>query len=111
MGNERRKQDRKKLDQLLELFDVNSESPLGKVVDISLDGIMIVSQKPIPTNKVWQLRMEFPSQKDGNQVVLFGAESLWCDDSMAPGQYWTGLHVIDISSEDFLVFKNFVEGA
>lgn len=99
MTAERRKHTRKKVDKLLELRDINHESILGRIVDISNDGVMLLSNEPIPTNKVWQLGLELPQGSDSIQAVEFGAESLWCDIALQPGQYWSGFHIIDISQE------------
>lgn len=110
MGNERRKQPRKKLDPLLEVFDINEESQLGRAVDISQGGIMVLSETPIPVNKVWQLSLDLPSRTDQHNTVFFGAESLWCQVSEKSNQYWAGFQVIDISQEDNETINEFVSG-
>ena len=110
MENERRKQPRKKLDPLLEVFDINEECQLGKAVDISQGGIMLLSERPVPVNKVWQLSLDLPSQTNEHHTVFFGAESLWCQVSEKSNQYWAGFQVIDISHEDSATINDFVSG-
>lgn len=108
MTDERRKYTRKKVDALLQLYDINNEIFMGKVVDISMDGIMLLSRDPIPANGVWQLSIELPIDDIECQTVEFGAESLWCDDSLKPAQYWAGFHIIDISQESLMHLNSFV---
>jgi len=100
MEDERRKHKRNKLNQLMELLDANTECPLGKLVNISLDGIMVLSPKPIPIDRVWQLKVTLPSESPGSGLFKFGAESLWCDGAPNEGLYWSGFQIIDISNSD-----------
>ncbi len=100
MENERRKHNRNKLDQLMELFDVSTDSRLGTLVNISLDGIMVLSPSPVPLNKVWQLKVALPSETKDGKTLILGVESLWCDSAPNVDLYWSGFQIIDISDED-----------
>lgn len=108
MEHERRKHRRSKSDQLMELFDVTTGSRLGKVVNISVNGIMVLSPMPAPLNKVWQLKMTLPSESNDDKLLMVGAESSWCDEAPNADLYWSGFQIIDISNEDLEWIKTFV---
>ena len=107
MGEARnlRAQDKRKLERCpvtgaLEAFDVHTGHPLGRVVDISLEGVMISSQAAIPANRIYQLRIPLPVALEGSDEIRLGVESLWSRESQDGSRYWTGFHVICISDRD-----------
>lgn len=96
---DRRKHPRIRVDRPLKVSDLDRGAPLGCLVDISIDGLMLISPEPIAVNRVLQLRLELPPEFGASQMALFGAESLWREVSNDPGKYWVGFQIIDISPE------------
>ncbi len=66
---------------------------IGNLVDISTTGIMIVSEKPVTENDVYQLRMEFLHD------ILFNARCAWARD-IGSGNYISGLEFSMIEPKD-----------
>ena len=92
----RRRLERKRPDQLITVYDVTTGDNLGRLANITTDGIMLVSQRRISVGD---------DPMNGVDRVDFGAESLW---TMAADEqedyHWTGFQIIDISNEsvDFI---------
>ena len=81
-----------------QILDAHSGKVLGELVNLSTDGLMVVSPDGIACGTVYQMRIPFV-QEDGKVEILIGAESLWCDDANGSGSYCTGFQIIDISPE------------
>jgi hypothetical protein len=82
-----------------QILDAHSGEVIGQLVNLSSDGLMIVSVHCVQIHTVLQMRI--PLIRDGHQFeVRIGAESLWCEDANDSGMHWTGFQIIDISPED-----------
>jgi len=96
---DRRKHPRKKVDRPLIVNDLDRGEALGCLVDISIEGLMLISPDPVEVNRVFQLSLELPEEFGASQAALFGAESLWREVSNDPWKYWVGFQIIDIAPE------------
>lgn len=105
---EKRKSTRKIADQVLEVSDQITGTQIGRVVNISAEGLMLLSQEPIVTGSVYQLRMDLPGQNGEDKQVAFGAEAVWTSEATQPDSFWTGFRIIDISSEDVLSIDDLI---
>jgi len=97
---ERRKHPRKAVSQPLKVTDVDRDRLLGHLVDVSLDGLMLIAREALPVNRVFQVALDFPAEMAPDRGVTFGAESLWREMTGDPGQYWLGFQIIDIAPEN-----------
>ena len=96
---EKRKLPRAKMHEALEVLDVHGEQPLGRLVDISAEGLMVLSSSEVPLQQIFQLEIPLPVPVAGCECLSLGVESLWCRESNNGEQYWAGFHVIDLSEE------------
>jgi len=80
------------------IFDVHSGDIIGQLVNLSVEGLMMMSPSPVKPGTLMQMRIPLQC---GEEVIdiLIGVESLWCDNTDASGIRWTGFHIIDISPE------------
>ena len=106
---ERRKHTRKRTSKLLQVVDINTNELLGNVVDISIGGVMLISNREIEDNSVFQLALNIPKDCDGTGQIEFGAEVLWTEMSDDSNHFWVGMHIIDISTEAGSKYEAFVE--
>ncbi len=107
---EKRKSHRKIADEVLEICDQITGMHIGRVVNISAEGLMLLSQEPIVTGSVYQLDLEMPDPgADGDSKhITFGAEAVWTTEASQPESFWTGFRIIDISSEDVLAIDDLI---
>ena len=92
---------RRHLIYYLRVFNQQNGELIGNLVDISTKGIMVVSDKSIPINARYHLRMVLPDTVEGSKEVDFDAESRWCRNEANPDFYDTGFELLD-PSMDFL---------
>jgi hypothetical protein len=106
--DERRLLHRNNLIFYLKVFDRNSDSLLGRLVNITPDGIMLISQHDIPTETMYDLRLEFPSDMFGEGAMDFSAESLWSKPDTNPDFFDTGFRFVNVSSENVIRIKKLI---
>ncbi|MBL3526541.1 MAG: PilZ domain-containing protein [gamma proteobacterium endosymbiont of Lamellibrachia anaximandri] len=90
---------RKIANEVLEVLDQITATYMGQVVNITVEGFMLLSANPIKTGSIYQLDMRLPYLVKGHSKISFGAEALWCSEAAQPDTYWTGFRIIDISDE------------
>lgn len=105
MGNEQRKSKREQTIFYLEVFDAEIEQVLGRVVDMTADGVMLIHEHPLAVNRIYQLRIMLPRELAGSSQLQFKAECRWCRKSVNEQFFDAGLRITDISAEDGLRVK------
>jgi len=97
-STEQRKKRRVAIAERVDVTDAYSGNTLGQLVNLSIDGLMLVGPGFIRPGTLYQLRIPLDMQANA-QVLLVGAECLWCQDANESGAYWSGFQIIDISPE------------
>ncbi len=105
---EKRHSPRKVADQILDVSDQITGNPIGRVVNISAEGFMLLSEEPVVTGSIYQLMLETPKSQGDKAPIKFGAEAVWCTEATQPNSYWSGFHIIDIDNEDVLSIDQMV---
>jgi hypothetical protein len=105
---EKRKAPRKIADEVLQVSDQITGTHIGRIVNISAEGLMLLSSEPIVMGSVYQLEMEIPEGDGDVKRIAFGAEAVWTTEATQPDSYWTGFRIIDISSEGVLIIDNLI---
>lgn len=79
----------------LRVFDVETDSLLGHVIDIHTGGLSIGGEWPLPQNKSFQLRMTLPGDGDEPETVSIHARCVWSqEDEERPRFYRSGFSLI-----------------
>ncbi len=80
---------------------------LGYLIDISKDGVMVMTEKPLEEKKCYSLVMKLPStlewkgKKDEDRVIKFRAECKWTKhDEVDKEFYLNGFSFREVSEED-----------
>jgi hypothetical protein len=98
--DDKRALERKQLVYYLKVFDRRRDEVLGKLKDVTPEGIMLTSEFPIEVNVRYQLRMVLPPEFSEKQFLVFDAKSLWCRQNDYHDIYDTGFILIDVSPAD-----------
>jgi hypothetical protein len=96
---EQRKHPRKVIEQDLSVTDVNSGNVLGRLVNLSVGGMMLYAGNRIANLSVFQVSFDLPDGEDASGPLQLGIECLWCSASDRPNGFWVGFHIIDIAEE------------
>ena len=106
---ERRRLRRRHLIYYLRVFNHNTGRLMGHLVDLTEEGIMVISEAPIETDVLFQLRMVLPEELDSRKELDFKARSLWCKKDLNPDFYDTGFQLIDVSAGDARLLENLIQ--
>ena len=106
---EKRRLQRRHLIYYLRVFEKNADQPLGHMVDISTEGMMLISEQPVKTETVFELRMVLPVEIEGSREVHFSAESRWCREDENPDFYNTGFQLINPSPEHVKITEHLIQ--
>lgn len=96
---ERRRQPRAILNDRPEATDAESGEPIGQVLNINSEGLMLLRPEPLSPRRILQLRIPI-QHEDGSAELQIGVDVLWCEPASVPGQHWVGCSIIDISPDD-----------
>ncbi|MEW8508524.1 MAG: PilZ domain-containing protein [Candidatus Thiodiazotropha sp.] len=105
---EQRQSPRKVANEVLIIADQITGSHIGRVVNISAEGLMLLSNEPMVTGSVYQLNLLLPVPKKNRENLSFTAEAVWCTEASQPESYWSGFHIIDIDADDVLIIDELI---
>ncbi len=107
---ERRKLKRRNLSYYMPVIDPITDEIIGHLVDISPKGLMMDTQKVLPSEKDFKLRLNVTADVADKEYIEFIARSKWCQpDSIEPYLYDIGFEIVRISSQDAQVIERIVE--
>lgn len=97
---EKRRVERKYLVFYLRVFDGMSINVLGHIVNLSSQGIMLLSDRAIAVEKEYLLRMKLPEKVCDRGELLFQATSCWSKKDANPDFFLTGFQIHDLAAKD-----------
>ena len=98
---DKRKLKRRHLIYYLHVQERASGTIIGYLVDISTEGIMIMSEDPIAVGTVLELKIMLESEMSAKQYLYFDAKALRCEKSINGTSYDIGCQLLHLSPEDF----------
>lgn len=107
--SDRRTVMRRHLIYYLRVWDVKKDQLLGHIVDINTDGLMLISEMPIPTQKEFNLEIRWSTPDGENQKLNFKAQSRWSNNDINAAFYDTGFQLIDPDKDVLDPIKAMIE--
>lgn len=108
--HERRIQERRNLIYYLEVFEQTSGRLLGRLVDITAEGMMLISDHQLPPMATFSLRMQLPQPEFEQTFFEFSAQSVWCRPDVNPNFFDTGFEFRDLTEADRQIIASLVAG-
>jgi hypothetical protein len=102
---ERRKINRKFLSYFIRVFDGDSREQIGNLVDITPQGVMLLSPKPIAKNSIIHMRLEVTPDVSDKPYLEFSARAKWCRPDIEPSMYNIGFKILKLGQEDVEVVQ------
>ncbi|MGL1935499.1 MAG: PilZ domain-containing protein [Fibrobacterales bacterium] len=106
---ENRRLKRKHLIYYLRIFFAHNRELVGHLVDITTEGIMVISEEPIENNTVYEFVMDLPEEIAGKKEMHFKAKCVWATNASNPDFYDSGYTLVDASEENLLIIKTLVQ--
>ncbi len=104
-NQQRRSVKRRHLVFYLRVFNQSDSSVLGHVVDISSEGLMLLSDATIKVGEKFSLRMRLPIDLSDKDELQFNAVCRWCKEDGNPDFYLSGLQIdgLTIEVEEYIL--------
>jgi hypothetical protein len=93
----------------LQVFDHATDELLGFAVDITPEGLMMLSNKAIITEKLFQLRMALPEHFGDRTELILEAQSIWCRQDVNTDYFDTGFQLMSVDQETVDIIKQMTQ--
>ena len=97
--NNQRHRNRIKAGHYLRVFNDATGDVVGHAEDISPDGLLVISERPIPSGTVVKLRIEVMAEDEHREAIHVRGRSVWTRQHANAGFYDIGLQLIGPSQE------------
>ena len=96
-----RKAQRKKTKEFIEIHDRETDEFIGKLLDLSTKGMMILAMRSMISQTIYEIRIDFPKPIEGKHYLTFDAECVWCHESTSSKKrYNAGFQITEIDFEE-----------
>jgi hypothetical protein len=109
MLSDRRHQIRWNLKAHLRVFDQDSGRVLGHVVNLTIKGMTLVSETPLPAAKNFNLGLEIPTQSEQDERIIVRALSVWNDKLEGQNYYANGFHIFRMPTPTTTKIQKIIE--
>lgn len=110
VARKNRKQARKRIGAVLRLFDRSNGRNLGRLANISLEGLKIAGREEIPVGSRVPVSMVLPETLGGSNTLSFDAQAVWSAPAEdTPGEWRAGFRIMRISENDQRILVQLIE--
>ncbi|MEP6894072.1 MAG: PilZ domain-containing protein [Chloroflexota bacterium] len=109
--NEHRKEERKKLTVFTPVHDVQKDTLLGYIADLTSNGALLIGERPAEVDMQITLAIDFPEtpESHGSREVI-PARVAWCKREPDAWYYDTGVEFHDINQHSKVILDSILGG-
>ncbi len=100
MGSEHRQRPRKNTPHLVKVIDLDSGQSMGRVVDITAGGMMLVTRQAISVGDRFNFRINLPVMVHYRTEVDVEAEAMWTKKDTNPSFHKSGFRFVNLPGDD-----------
>ncbi len=117
---DKRKLRRKYAREQIPVYDLITEQEVGRLVNLSPDGMQLITEEPVQMGSLCQFIVTLPSQPsepgmpydiDVNEEVVLDARSVWCHQENNPDYYDAGFELMDMNTDEVNTIETALEDA
>ena len=83
--------------KFFEVFDKKTNTTIGHLVDLTVEGLRIISRTEMRPRTRYQFRIDLPKEVQGVSRIFADAECIWCHKDVDPEFFMAGFKIIDIT--------------
>ena len=102
---------RKRTGESILVTDAMTGRTLGRVGNLSVDGMMLISTRPIAEGSLYQLQFLLSDGELVQQRIEIGIQCLWSEAARTERTHWAGCRIIDITPSEQQILDGWVERA
>jgi len=104
--NERRQDARRQAKEFLVVCDHQTGVFIGQLADMTVNGAMLLSEKPTLPDTTVHCKMTLPDRTHGQDHISFKAVCRWCRLDDESGMYQTGYEFHNMTPEILAILKD-----
>lgn len=97
---DRRIKERKKTGVFFGVYNRDNAKYVGRLVDISPKGLMLIGKNEVKVNDCCKLKMDLPEPINDKSQIVFDACCKWCEKSEKTSLFSVGFEFTEIESEN-----------
>ncbi len=107
--SERRESKRRYLKDYLQIVNRKNDEIIGYLVNITKDGLMIISENPLATNRMYQLRVITPQGFKETKYIDLDIRCIWCEkDKIKPHLYAAGFSICNLNETNVELIQHLI---
>ena len=107
---ESRKLKRGYTDTLFCVYDRNDDEFIGRLVDMTVEGVKLRTMASMETNVIFQFRMDLPAEIGGSAEISFDAKSIWCKECVDSHEHHVGFQMQDVPEAEIERIRQLISG-
>jgi hypothetical protein len=107
-GAEQRRHPRRRTEEDVLVTDVLRECVVGRLGDLSVGGMMLIADRAIADDALYQFRFELRDGKGRPRAIELGVHQLWSA-ALGGGGTLVGFRIIDLAPDDEERIAHWVE--
>ena len=104
-----RKPKRYAISRVVEIYDIQRDIYLGRLVNIHTEGLMLIGDNSMKVDHLYQLELHLPVAIDGREKIQIGVDCLWARRSEDGQKHWAGCKIIDVSDQTLSDINSLIE--
>lgn len=97
---DKRRLERRRTGAYVAVFDTKTNASLGCLVDITTAGFRLMSTKPLPTDRLYSVRLDIPAPIAGSRMIALETKSVWCRKNKETNLFDVGFLIRALSEDN-----------
>lgn len=102
---------RKRTGESILVTDAMTGKTIGRIGNLSVDGMMLISAQPIAEGSLYQLQFLLTDAQRLQRRLEVGIQCLWSEAARTENTHWAGCRIIDIAPSEQQILDGWVERA
>ena len=104
-----RQAERKRVRLTLEMQDSQTSQIVGRVLDLSIDGFMLLAKQEVKPNQQYEFILNLSEAIKFNKTIQLTVECRWCQPSNTAGYFGAGFTVSNVAPMQRESWKQLVD--
>lgn len=92
----------------LEVFERNSYRQIGVLADLSVEGMRLLTQKPIEAEQLIECRVRLPKPIFQQEYLILDAICMWCRKGVRTAQHESGFRLVNVPKENAAIILHLI---
>ena len=105
----KRRDERHQISFFLRILDKDTDDAMGHVVDISVSGMRVLTDRPVSKDRDYTLAIDLTKDINFEQEVIFTAKCVWIEQDLSSGAYNCGFQLQNVTEKDQIIILKLIE--